>query len=91
MTPDAEKAYGLSDSKGAIVADVVAGGPAEKAGLSRGEVILAFDGKLIDRSQDLPWLASTAGVGKRVNVLVAGPNGQRTVQVMLERLPPSSP
>jgi serine protease Do len=89
VTVDAEKAYGLSDTKGAIVADVVPGGPAEKAGLSRGEVILAFDGALIDRSQDLPWLASTAGVGKRVNVLVAGPNGQRTVQVTLERMPSS--
>jgi serine protease Do len=78
---------GLTDLKGALVADVVPGGPADKAGLSRGEVILAFDGKLIDRSEDLPWLASTAGVGKRVNVLVASQSGQRTVQVTLERLP----
>ncbi len=84
----AVKAYGLSDEKGAMVAEIVTGGPAEKAGLSRGEVILAFEGKLIDRSQDLPWLASTAGVGRRVKVLVAGPNGQRTVEVMLERMPP---
>jgi serine protease Do len=87
VPPDAVKAYGLADTKGALVADVVPGGPAEKAGLSRREVILAFDGKLIDRAEDLPWLASTAGVGKRVEVLVAGPNGKRTVQITLERLP----
>ena len=87
VVPQAQSALGLTDGKGALVADVVPGGPADKAGLSRGEVILAFDGKLIDRSEDLPWLASTAGVGKRVNVLVASQSGQRTVQVTLERLP----
>ncbi len=87
VLPDAAKAYKLADTKGAMVAEVVPGGPAEKAGLSRGEVILKFDDKAIERSEDLPWVASTAGVGKRVNVIVAGPNGQRTVQVTLERMP----
>jgi Do/DeqQ family serine protease len=81
------KAYGLGTTSGAFVADVVPGGPADKAGLSRGEVILTFDGKDVSKSNELPWIASTAGVGKTVQVVVAGPSGKRGVAVTLERLP----
>ncbi len=86
VPPDLARALKLPDTKGALITNVEPGGPADKSGLQRGEVILAFDGKLIDHSSDLPWLASTAGVGKRVTVLVAGESGQRSVQVTLERL-----
>jgi serine protease Do len=83
---DYAKQIGLADGRGTLITDIVPGGPADKAGLARGDVILAFDGTLLDKADDLPWLASVAGVGKVVNVLVAGPKGQRTVQVTLEKM-----
>ena len=59
------------DRKGAWVTRVLAGGPAERAGLSADDVIVAFDGKPIDGPNELRWLASIAGVNKVATVRVA--------------------
>jgi serine protease Do len=77
----------LPDAKGAYVSLVEPNSPAAKAGIQNGDVILEFDGQAINRSDDLPWLASTAGVGKTVDVVVMGQRGSRTVKMRLERLP----
>ena len=45
MTPDLAKSFGLEENKGALVADVIAGGAAEAGGIKRGDIILRFDGK----------------------------------------------
>jgi serine protease Do len=87
VSDKAAQAYGLPSTHGAFIADVVRGGPADKAGLAAGEVILTFDGKDIVQSDDLPWIASNAGVGKTVQLVVAGPKGKRAVAVTLERMP----
>ncbi|HXN30497.1 MAG TPA: trypsin-like peptidase domain-containing protein, partial [Polyangiaceae bacterium] len=55
---------------GAVIAHVITGGPAERGGLERGDVIVAFDGQPIERSTQLQWLASTAGVGRSATVRV---------------------
>ncbi len=59
---------GLSAPSGALVNEVVPGGPAEKAGIRPGDVVLAFDGKRVDSSKSLRWLASNAGAGRAVTV-----------------------
>ena len=48
LTPDLAKALGLSDSRGALVTDVMSGSPAEKAGLKRDDVIRKFDARPVD-------------------------------------------
>jgi len=50
------------------VADVTSGGPAEKAGIKRGDVIVAFDGKEIQEMNELPFVVASTGVGKTVEV-----------------------
>ena len=59
------------DRKGAWVTRVLAGGPAERAGLSADDVIVSFDGKPIEGPNELRWLASIAGVNKIATVRVA--------------------
>jgi len=59
------------DRKGAWVKSVLAGGPADRAGVSPDDVILAFDGKLISDPNELRWLASIAGVNRVVSLRIA--------------------
>ena len=51
---------------GALVGDVVAQGPAEKAGIKRGDVIVSYNGKKIDESATLPLLVASSPVRKTV-------------------------
>lgn len=87
VDPRHAAALGLTRDEGALVADVVPGGPAALAGIQPGEVIVSFNGQLIQSAQDLIWIASTAGVGQRVPIEVAGVDGRRTVQATLGELP----
>ena len=68
MTPELAKSFGLKDGKGALVAQVVPGSPAEKAGIEQGDVIVEFDGKAVADSQELPRMVASTPVGKSVNV-----------------------
>ena len=50
----------------ALVGLVVPGSPAQRAGIARGDVILKFDGVVIDDAERLRWMSANAGVGKKV-------------------------
>ena len=87
VTKPLADSLGLEGSKGALVAAVVPGSPAAKAGLKEEDVILEFDGKPIDKHSDLTWLASTAGIGKDVALKVWRDHKALTVTVKLGRMP----
>jgi serine protease Do len=70
ITPELKDKLELKDEKGALVADVVSGGPAEKASIKRGDVIVSFDGKEIDEMSELPYVVASTPVGKAVTVEV---------------------
>lgn len=59
------ESLGLNKATGAVVSSVEKGGPADKAGLEAGDVILKFDGKPIASSADLPRLVGAARPGTR--------------------------
>ena len=58
------------DLSGALVAQVVPGGPAHRAGLQRGDLVVKFDGVSVDDAERLRWLSANAGVGKKVTLRV---------------------
>ena len=60
------EALGLKEPVGALVAGVIPGGPAEKAKIKDGDVILEFDGKPITQMRRLPRLVADTDVGKVV-------------------------
>ena len=70
MTPDLAKSFGLEQSKGALVADVIPGSAAEAGGIRRGDVIIKFDGKDIDEMNELPRIVASTPVGKEVEVAI---------------------
>ena len=62
--------FGLPNTQGALVANVEKGGPASKAGLLEGDVILKFNGRAITRSGDLPMAVGEAAPGSSASVEV---------------------
>jgi serine protease Do len=68
VTPELAKSFGLKEKKGALVAQVFSGSPAEKAGIEQGDVIVGFDGKEIADSKDLPRIVASTPVGKAVTI-----------------------
>ncbi len=64
------KAMGLDSSKGALVASIIDGSPANKAGLKVGDVIVKFDGKPVDTINKLPRIVSETPVNKSVEMEV---------------------
>jgi serine protease Do len=77
----------ITDDKGVVIEDVAAGGPAAKAGLASGDVILEFDGTPVDKSTHLQWMASTAGVGKTVKLKITREGKPQDIKVTLGLLP----
>jgi serine protease Do len=73
------------DLAGALVAAVVPGGPAHKAGLARGDLVLKFDGVTVDDAERLRWLSANAGVGKQVMLQVR--RGDQVKDVQLTTVP----
>jgi serine protease Do len=70
VTRDVAESLGLGRARGAEVAMVEPGGPAEKAGVKVGDIILKFNGKDIEKSSDLPRQVGGTAVGSRATVSV---------------------
>ncbi len=94
LAPEDRAALKLVDDKGAplvsggaVVEYVDPGGPADRAGLAPGDVILAFEQETIERSAKLRWLASTYGVGRVASLKIARDGKKVDVKVTLGQLP----
>jgi len=68
VTPELAKNFGLKEPEGALVSNVVDDGPAARAGIRRGDVIVAFDGKTIKEMEQLPRIVAATEIGRRVKV-----------------------
>ncbi len=74
---------GMSSATGALVASVMAGGPAEKSKIKTGDVILEFDGKKVDKMRSLPRIVAETDVDKTVNVLVWRNGHKKSIKVRI--------
>jgi serine protease Do len=70
VTPDIAESLGLEKARGALVANVSKDGPADRAGVKVGDVIVEFDGKEIRDSNELPIIVARTGVNKSVRLKV---------------------
>jgi serine protease Do len=86
VTSDNAPGLGLPDSTGALVADVPAGSPADRAGIERMDVIRAVDGTPIHAASDLPPLIGAMAPGAKVKVRVLRDGKPRELTVVLGEL-----
>ena len=80
---DSEK---LDRPRGALVASVAENSPSDKAGIKAGDIILEFDGKLINTMNELPRIVAEKEVGKKVNVKVWRNKREINKEIILGRL-----
>ncbi len=86
VTPDLAKAFDLKEESGALVGDVNPGGPAEKAGIKAGDIIIEFEGKTIKEINDLPRLVAAVPVGKVVEVKILREGKPQLFKVQVQEL-----
>ncbi len=79
--------FGLSKPTGALVNSVEKGGPADKAGVESGDVILKFDGKTVNHSADLPRIVGATKPGARVTMQIWRKNASRELSVHVGAIP----
>ncbi|MBI4644400.1 MAG: DegQ family serine endoprotease [Deltaproteobacteria bacterium] len=87
ITPELAKAFKLRDRKGALVADVVSGGPADKGGIKRGDVIIAYNGKVVEDSHHLPALVAATPVTQEATVTILRNGQEQKLSMKVGQLP----
>ena len=87
VTPAIARAFGEKEMRGALVGDVSAGSPAEKAGLQKGDIILSVNGKSVADSNDLRMTISMMAPDSSVNLKVFRNGAEREMAVKLGELP----
>jgi serine protease Do len=87
LTTDQARKVGARSMAGVLVSEVIEGGPAARAGLRPGDVILGLDANRVDRAHSLRWKVANAGVGHEVELKVARRGKPMKVKVRLEDLP----
>ena len=68
VTDDIAETMNLGRARGALVADVTPTGPAEKAGIEAGDVVVEFNNRAVNSMRDLPKIVAETEIGKKVPV-----------------------
>ncbi len=90
ISPAMVKAFGLPDSRGALVNRVLKDSPAEKAGLKRGDVIRSFDGKKIESSDKLQTFVAQTAPKKKIEMEVLRDRKTVTLSLVMGERPDSA-
>jgi len=83
VSPEIADSLGLNTARGALVADMVKGGPAERAGVKTGDVIVEFDRKPIKDSADLPSAVARVTPGTSVQLKIARDGKEMSLPIIV--------
>jgi len=87
LTPELAREFGLKRTKGALVSEAVKDGPAARAGIMRGDVILEFDGKEVKDVSSLRNMVAQSKTGTEINMKILRAGKEFTVRVGIVELP----
>ncbi|MCP9451717.1 MAG: DegQ family serine endoprotease [Nitrospira sp.] len=89
LTPELASQFGIPDTKGVLVSDVVDDSPAQKAGFERGDVIVEYDGKPMDSPTHLRNAVAQTPVGKKVTIKIIRDKKPKTIELTIAEQPKS--
>ncbi|MBI2963167.1 MAG: Do family serine endopeptidase [Deltaproteobacteria bacterium] len=87
VTPDLARSFGLPSEQGALVSDIYRGGPAHRAGIRRGDVIVGFDGRPVKNSRELSRWAAEVPLGHSVKIDVVRGGVRRSFDAVIQEAP----
>ena len=90
VTKEIADAEELDKPRGALVSSVSPGSPSEKGGIKAGDIILEFDGTMINQMRELPMIVAQTEVGKTVRVKIWRNKKEIFKKIKLGRLETSS-
>ncbi len=91
VTKEVAESIGLGKPQGALVRSVESGSPAEKAGVEAGDIITRFDGKLVEKSSDLPRMVGSTKPGTRSSLTVFRRGGSKELMVTIAEIDADKP
>ncbi|MCH2173137.1 DegQ family serine endoprotease [Myxococcota bacterium] len=91
IQPEFQEHLKLDSDAGALVSDVLEDGPALRAGIEKGDVIIQFDGVAIKEMKDLPQLVAQTPVGKKVQVVVLRDGKRKTLTTKIAEMDDDGP
>ncbi len=91
VSKEVAESLGLGRARGVEVSLVEAGGPADKAGIKVGDIILRYNGQPIERSADLPRLVGASQIGSRAVVTVWRKGQQQDIAISIAELEDERP
>jgi serine protease Do len=91
VTKEVAESIGLGKAQGALVRSVEAGAPAEKAGVEAGDIITRFDGKVVEKSSDLPRMVGSTKPGTRSTLTVFRRGSSQELTVTIAEIEADKP
>ena len=89
LTPELASQFGITETKGVLVSDVMEDSPAKKAGFERADVIVEYDGKSMDSPTHLRNAVAQTPIGKKVSVKLIRDKKPKTIEVAIVEQPKS--
>jgi serine protease Do len=89
LTPELATQFGITDTKGVLVSDVMDDSPAKRAGFERADVIVEYDGKPMDSPTHLRNAVAQTPIGKKVSVKLIRDKKPKTLEVSIAEQPKS--
>ncbi len=87
LTQDLARQFGVADTKGVLISDVLADSPAKRAKLERGDVIVEFDGRAVENPTQFRNLVAQTPIGKKVHVKLLRGGQERDLEVTIAEQP----
>ena len=87
LTQDLAKQFGTTETKGVLIGDVLVDSPAKRAKLERGDVIVEFDGRLVENPTQFRNLVAQTPIGKKVRIKLLRNGKERDQEVTIAEQP----